>query len=120
MRTSSINNMTFGAKLSSNVSQIIKQGESSYAKDDLALDYYKKRSNEVKTLAPDLTVTTENINGNMVNPYGDEVVVVKKGSKIVDKCLTKDTNGMKSRLSLDELKKLDGVTQVANILKKLG
>lgn len=116
-RINSISNKTsFGAKFSKKVEQSIQMGKERYRYNFDAMDYYRKKVDEARKLSPKFTVTSQNVDGNMINPYGRDIILIQKSKTFVRKP-TSNLPLNSSNLELTDLETLDGITRLCECLK---
>lgn len=107
---------SFGAKFSEKVEQSIQMGKERYRYNFDAMDYYRKKVDEARKLSPEFTVTSQNVDGNMINPYGRDIILIQKSKAFVRKP-TSNLPLNSSNLELTDLETLDGITRLCECLK---
>ena len=107
---------SFGAKFSEKVEQSIQTGRERYRYNFDAMDYYNKKVEEARKLSPEFTVTSKNVDGNMINPYGRDIILLQKSRTFVRKPIVKLPLRM-DNLELTDLETLDGITTLCECLK---
>lgn len=120
MKISSVNNYSnktsFGATFSDDVEKELELGRDRYRHDYDALMYYDKKVKEAREISPEFTVTSKNVNGCMINPYGRDIILLQKSKTFVRKPIVNLPLRM-DNLELMDLKTLDGITRLCECLK---
>lgn len=106
----------FCAKFSDKVEDAIISGKKRYMYNTEAIKYYNQRVDEARKISHDFTVTSENIDACMVNPYGRDIILLQKSKTFVRKPLL-DLPLRRDNLELTDLQTLEGITRLCECLK---
>ena len=110
------NKTSFGATFSEKVESEVESGRDRYRYNYDALVYYNKKVSEARELSPEFSVTSKNVDANMINPYGRDIIILKKGTTFVRKPIV-DLPLRMNNLELTDLQTLDGITRLCECLK---
>ncbi len=110
----------FSARLSQDVKAQVKEGQSFYKNlgNKSAEDFYNSQVDEVKKLAPSIIVETKNKGGSMINPYGEDYIILSKKGKTFDCESLNEADPFEKNLKKDSIKTLDGIVSLVENLKK--
>ncbi len=115
------NNLAFKAKCTNRIKNQFANGQEYYKNDEIALNYYIDRVNEIKTIAPKMTVDSLIISNATPELPGRPTVIFRNNRDEIKFATTKNPqSGYKQSIKTIQLATLDGITALCESLRNLG